>query len=134
MFNQLLKITLFTSAWLWLKPRWRGLLAIIVFVLLVNILHQEYLDYASISEDKAMLAWSFVVKWGLIIIGVLLYFISALFGGKPVAGKAAAVKPVKSKTGDAAVQKPAGNTDDGFDFLREKKTLENKADKLLTRK
>ena len=131
MFNQILKITLFTSAWLWLKPRWRGLLAIIVFVLLVNILHQEYLDYASISEDKAMLAWSFVVKWGLIIIGVLLYFLSAFFGGKPAPGKAA--KPGARAAGQA--QGTAGESnDDGFNFLREKKTLENRADKLLNRK
>lgn len=128
MFNQLLKITLFTSLWLWLKPRWRGLLAIIVFVLLVNILHREYLDYVSISEDKAMLIWSFVVKWGLIIIGVLLYFLSATLGGKP-----AQAKTGKSKAGVEASRQTGADGDDGFNFLREKKTLENRADKLLNR-
>ena len=128
MFNQLLKITLFTSAWLWLKPRWRGLLAIIVFVLLVNILHREYLDYVSISEDKAMLIWSFVVKWGLIIIGVLLYFFSATLGGKP-----AQAKTVKPKAGAEAARQTGNDGDDGFNFLREKKTLHSKADKLLDR-
>lgn len=128
MFNQLLKITLFTSVWLWLKPRWRGLLAIIVFVLLVNILHREYLDYVSISEDKAMLVWSFVVKWGLIIIGVLLYFLSAALGGKP-----AQAKTGKSKVGVEASPQTGTDDDDGFNFLREKKTLENRADKLLNR-
>ena len=129
MFNQLLKITLFTSVWLWLKPRWRGLLAIIVFVLLVNILHREYLDYVSISEDKAMLVWSFVVKWGLIIIGVLLYFLSAALGGKP-----AQAKTGKTKAGVEASPQTGTDDDDGFNFLREKKTLENRADKLLNRK
>ncbi len=128
MFNQLLKITLFTSLWLWLKPRWRGLLAIIVFVLLVNILHREYLDYVSISEDKAMLIWSFVVKWGLIIIGVLLYFLSAALGGKP-----AQAKTGKTKAGVEPSRKNGADGDDGFNFLREKKTLENRADKLLNR-
>jgi hypothetical protein len=128
MFNQLLKITLFTSVWLWLKPRWRGLLAIIVFVLLVNILHREYLDYVSISEDKAMLVWSFVVKWGLIIIGVLLYFLSAALGGKP-----AQAKTGKTKAGVEASPQTRTDDDDGFNFLREKKTLENRADKLLNR-
>lgn len=131
MFNQLLKITLFTSVWLWLKPRWRGLLAIIVFVLLVNILHREYLDYVSISEDKAMLVWSFVVKWGLIIIGVLLYFLSATLGGKPAQARPAAKDKAGTDTPRQA-GKPEGG-DDGFNFLREKKVLENRADKLLKR-
>ena len=131
MLNQLLKFTLFTSAWLWLKPRWRGLLAIIVFVLLVNILHQEYLDYVSISEDKAMLVWSFVVKWGLIIIGVLLYFFSATLGGKPAQAKTGKVKAGTEAAPQAGNADESG--DDGFNFLREKKTLHSKADKLLDR-
>lgn len=132
MFNQLLKITLFTSAWMWLKPRWRGLLAIIVFLLLVNILHREYLDYVSISEDRTLLIWSYVVKWGLVISGLLVYFLSGAFWSRqPAPGKP------KTQTGTAKPQAQAqaqATTDDGFDFLRKKKKLQAPAEKLLDRK
>lgn len=131
MFNQLLKITLFTSAWMWLKPRWRGLLAIIVFLLLVNILHREYLDYVSISEDRTLLIWSYVIKWGLVISGLLVYFLSGAFWSRQPSAR----EP-KTQAGTAKPQAQARATgsDDGFDFLRKKKKLQAPADKLLDRK
>ena len=63
MLNQLLKFTLVSSLLLWLKPRWRGLLGLSVFVLLVHILHAEYLGYVELSGNSDFLVASYFVKW-----------------------------------------------------------------------
>jgi hypothetical protein len=131
MFSQLLKITLFTSLWLWLKPRWRGLLALVVFIVLVTLGHREYLDYVQLSGDKEFLVWSFLVKWVLIALGLLAYFLLVVMWPTPVKGKA--VKAGKNKSEVTGVSTGAAQ-DDGFDFLRQKKQLQSRAEKLLERR
>jgi len=128
--NQILKFTLFTSLWMWLRPRWRGLLALAVFIGLVTLGHREYLDYVTLSGDKNFLIWSYAVKWLLIATGLLAYFLLVVMWPKP--RKTRAGKTTGGK-GQAAVV--AGEVeDDGFDFLRNKKRLQNRAEKLLDEK
>lgn len=130
MLNQILRFTLFTSIWMWLRPRWRGLLALVVFVGLVTLGHGEYLDYVTLSGDSSFLIWSYAVKWLLIATGLLAYFLLVVMWPKP--GKAKQGKSTGGK-GQAAVS--AGKSeDDGFDFLRNKKRLQNRAEKLLDEK
>ena len=63
MLNQLLRFTLVSSILLWLRPRWKGLLTLGVVVILVHVLHGEYLGYVELSGDDSLLIWSYVVKW-----------------------------------------------------------------------
>lgn len=128
MLNQLLKFTLVTTVWFWLKPRWRGLLALSLFVVLVNVLHNEYLDYVQISGDQMFLVWSYVVKWALLTLSFLAYF---LFGAVGVKIKA----PAETKTAPKSLDVTTNNRNknDGFDFLRNKKHLQSRADKIIER-
>jgi hypothetical protein len=126
MFNQILKITLFTTIWFWLKPRWRSLLAFTVYVLFVHYLHREYLDYVEISGDQGFLVWSYVLKWVLLVSGLATYLI---FGGIGV--KAPPTKRPPRDQNETATDPSTSNEDDGFDFLREKKHLQSQADKLI---
>lgn len=128
MFNQLLKITLVTTVWFWLKPRWRGLLILSVFVVLVNVLHSEYLNYVEISGDQMFLVWSYIVKWALLGLSFLAYF---LFGAVGVKVKPPVESKTESKSSDSVIS--GHNKNDGFDFLRNKKHLESRADKILER-
>lgn len=130
MLNQILKFTLFTSLWMWLRPRWRGLLALIVFIGLVTLGHGEYLDYVKLSGDSSFLIWSYAVKWLLIATGLLMYFLLVVMWPKP--RKASEGRSAGGK-GQAATSggKPE---DDGFDFLRNKKRLQTRAEKLLDEK
>ena len=105
MLNQLLKFTLISSLLLWLKPRWRGLLALSALVIAVHTFHGEYLDYAERSGDQSFLVWSYVIKWIALTVGVLMYMAYTI-NAVPVA-------------------------DDGFDFIRKKKHLQNRADKIV---
>ena len=134
MLNQLLKFTLVSSALLWLRPRWKGLLALVVFVLMVHVLHGEYLSYVELSENDEFLVWSYVVKWTALILGVLVYFLVVLSGGGSAAEPAALFetrnKPRALPRGGAATDSAV---DDGFDFLRDKKQLQSRAEKLLAK-
>ncbi|MEM9256113.1 MAG: hypothetical protein AAGA91_11725 [Pseudomonadota bacterium] len=125
MFNQLLKITLFAAVWVWLKPRWRGLLALTVFVVMVHVLHGEYLSYVTLSDDRRFLVISYAIKWLALITGVLVYlFFSLRSSGSEVKSH--------RQDRDQPVRSVAERPDDGFDFLRDKKRLENRADKVLS--
>jgi len=126
MFNQILKITLFTTIWFWLKPRWRSLLAFTAFVLLVHFLHREYLDYVEISGDQGFLVWSYLLKWVLLLSGLTTYLV---FGGTGI--KAPSTKRSHGNQAETAVESSTNNEDDGFDFLREKRHLQSQADKLI---
>ncbi len=135
MLNQLLRFTLVSSALLWLRPRWRGLLALTVSVLLIHVLHGEYLGYVELSGDRSFLVWSYVVKWVGLIVAVAIYVLLAVYGMKPGARSRTPAAPVNTKR---PVEPAAGKTasapnaqDDGFDFLRQKKRLENRADKVI---
>ena len=130
MLNQILKFTLFTSLWMWLRPRWRGLLALLVFIGLVTLGHREYLDYVTLSGDKDFLIWSYAVKWLLIASGLLVYFLLVVMWPRPRQTRAG--KSTGSK-GQAATT-AAEPEDDGFDFLRSKKRLQSRAEKLLDKK
>jgi hypothetical protein len=126
MLNQLLKFTLLSSLLLWLKPRWRSLLAFCALVILVHIVHNEYLGYVELSGEQAWLVWSYVVKWIVLLSGTLAYIFYGVSGPKSLA-------QVQEKPGVLRQDNPSDSsvTDDGFEFLRNKKHLQNRAEKLV---
>ena len=127
MLNQLVKITLWASLWLWLKPRWRALLALAVFVLIVHVAHNEYLGYVELSGERAFLAWSYVVKWLALVMAALFYLGFSLRRGVSTS----AAQPVKKRQAGTGESSTA---DDGFDFLREKTQLRTEAEQVIERK
>ncbi|NND69273.1 MAG: hypothetical protein HKN19_16905 [Halioglobus sp.] len=129
MLNQLLKFTLVSSLLLWLKPRWQGLLALTVAVLLVHILHGEYLGYVELSGNDQFLLVSFAIKWLALIVTVLTYYLLAI--RRLSVQRSRVPEPEPQRAGPTEGKEFAG--DDGFDFLRDKKELEGEADKLIAR-
>ena len=127
MLNQLLKVTLISSLLLWLRPRWRGLLTLSVSVVLVHVLHGEYLGYVELSGNDAFLVWSFVLKWLALLCAVTVYLVMTLSSSR---GE-------QSGEGHRRIKGPASSPpegeDDGFEFLRRKKNLDSRAEKLLSR-
>ena len=129
MLNQLLRFTLVSSALLWLRPRWRGLLALAAFVGLVHVLHGEYLRYVELSQNQSFLVWSYGIKWFALLIGVSVYILFAF----PSPGNRDRAKMDTDK-GPPDRKPDAIAADDGFDFLRRKKSLEGRAEKVLSKK
>jgi len=126
--NQLLKFTLASSLLIWLKPRWKGLLALGVAVVLVQVLHREYLGYVELSGDKSLLVWSYVIKWVALAGAVIAYLFLILFGSRKGPGESTQARAAQGSRGNPA------RADDGFDFLREKTHLQSRAEMIITEK
>lgn len=134
MLNQLLRFTLVSSALLWLRPRWRGLLALAAAVFLIHVLHGEYLGYVELSGDRSFLIGSYVFKWVALIISVGAYLFLAVYRLKPDRKPPSAREPQRQAPAAGMPEtKHTPATDDGFDFLRRKKTLESRADKVISK-
>ncbi|MDG2410792.1 MAG: hypothetical protein P8M21_03025 [Halioglobus sp.] len=129
MLNQLLKVTLISSFLLWLRPRWRGMLALALVVALVHVLHAEYLGYVELSGNDALLIWSFVVKWSVLAVAITVYLAMTLTRQQ---GKGAPMDSRRKKNAPAGKTVSFRSEDDGFEFLRKKKRLESRAEKMLS--
>lgn len=139
MLNQLLKFTLVSSLLLWLRPRWKGLLALAAAVVLVHVFHGEYLEYVQLSGNDAQLVLSYLIKWFALLVVAGVYVAFLLWGARPGTTGKSAAKAARRKGGAATSPAPpsaAGQAraDDGFDFLRRKKHLENRAEKIIAAK
>lgn len=126
MLNQILKFTVITSIWLWLKPRWRALLAFVISIVIITVAHREYVNYVEISGNQTFLIWSYILKWSALLISTIAYWLVSAWGisVKKSASTMTASEPVR----------PAPRVegqDDGFDFIRSKKKLNSQAEKLL---
>ena len=110
----------------WLKPRWKVLVATVFTVLTVNYLHAEYLSYVEVSENTTYLVTSYLLKFSLNAV-VLLGGIIRLRSKSPSQEK---VGDIQGLQGSNLAPSP----DDGFDFLRGKKTLDSRSEKILKKK
>nr|WP_136252116.1 hypothetical protein [Ningiella ruwaisensis] len=72
--NKIINIIL--SGLLWRKYKFLlvSLIALIVFVLIVGQVHQDYLAYAA-QSDNASVGWSFILKWLVWIIAIFAFFL-----------------------------------------------------------
>src|SRR5688572_7725922 len=101
MLNQILKFTVITSLWLWLKPRWRALLAFIVSIVLITVVHSEYVNYVEISGNQGLLVWSYILKWSALLICIIVYWLVSAWG---IGGK----RPESAQVENAPVKLAAG--------------------------
>ncbi len=126
MLNQILKFTVITTVWLWLKPRWRALLAFVVSIIIITVAHREYLNYVEISGNQTYLVWSYLLKWSALLVCIIAYLLASAWG---ISSKKSA--PAKAVTESARLAPRVEGEDDGFDFIRRKKRLNSQAEKLL---
>jgi hypothetical protein len=117
-----LKIGAFIVAGRFLKPRLKGLLVLIVFWLVINFLHGEYISYVELSGDTGFLISAALIKIGLYMIAFAVYVFTV---ERKILKRTA--KEIETKQ---VQERPAGE-DDGFDFLRQKKKLQSPAEQLL---
>lgn len=128
MIRSILKTTVLLSTYFWLKPRWRGLALVIVSIALTGIIHTEYLHYVNITGNEDFLMTSYILKWLVYLLSLLMYILVAILKPSTVAG----TMPRDSTTGRKETVEGQA-VEDGFDFLRQKTRLNNQADLLLTR-
>ncbi len=118
-FSLLSKSFIFIKLWN-IKSQIMGLLFPIA---LVWILTNEYKDYIDYCSTESYLGTVYIAKWSIIIFSFLIFYIR-LKKDKPLQ------KQSKSKQSNTENSKEV-STNDRFDYLRNKDTLETKADKIL---
>jgi hypothetical protein len=126
MLNQILKFTVITSIWLWLKPRWRALLAFVISIVIITVAHREYVNYVEISGNQTFLIWSYILKWSALLVSTIAYWLVSAWG---IGVKKSAITRAVSEPARPAPR--VEGQDDGFDFIRSKKKLNSQAEKLL---
>ena len=107
----------------WLKPRWVRLAFLVISLVLISYSHSEYIRYVEITADPTSLAFSYQLKYALIVIVLVSFVISLKFMPSKNISKLDSKKLTS--------RKKSVNMDDGFDFLRDKKELDSRSDKIL---
>jgi len=107
----------------WLKPRWIRLAFLVISLVLISYSHSEYLRYVEITADPTSLAFSYQLKYALTVIVLVSFLISLKFMSSKNLSKSDRKK--------LTTRKKSVNMDDGFDFLRDKKELDSRSDKIL---
>lgn len=131
MINQLLKLGALIATGRFLKPRLRGLLWVAAIWLLLWFVHSEYVEYVQLSGDTSFVLMAALMKTGLygLSIGLYVLLVERKLWPKPVKMPPPhAPAPPTAATSTAA---PRRTGDDGFDFLRDKPKLRDKAEDLL---
>lgn len=143
MLNQLLKFTLVSGFLLWLRRRWKWLLGCASVIVAAMYLHAEFLAYVAAlppESDRAAAASEYIsvafFAKNVVILGSLLtYFLVEMRASRRNRDRPRlASSPAAPRQNTASEAGSAANddaTDDGFDFLRHGRKLENRAEKVI---
>ena len=148
MLNQLLKFTLVSGFLLWLRRRWKWLAGCGGVIAAAMYLHGEFLDYVEAlppgSEEATIagdyIAVAFAIKNVVIFASLLTYFLVEMRAsrrrrtGRPVSVDDAGTPELGPSPMRGSVSGDESKADDGFDFLRHGRKLENRADKVIGNK
>ena len=77
-----IKQFLYGRVYIWLKPKLYGLLFLLLSILSIFYLHNEYLRYLKLNDDSYLIGLSFLIKNILIIILVIGYLLFQFFLNK----------------------------------------------------
>lgn len=103
----------------------KGFIFEILFVILVIYSHNQYLNWAILSNNKNFLAYSYIIKNLLILVSLLFLFFYLK--------RKKNLSPLKKIKGEEKIYSE-NFKEDYFDKFREKKDLRSKADILLNKK
>lgn len=138
MFAQFVRLFVSLAAFKWLQRNFSVWAPPLFLVLIVWLVHGEYLDYlANLSAQQrdaasVYLAESYIAKW-LLSLFALAWVIVASKKRAKIRAQSSSSQQNKSRFGKTVVstKSKSQTKDDGFDFLRDKPTLESRADKVL---
>jgi len=144
----ILKVTMVATILVWVRRRWKWLGACVAAILAAVYVHAEFLDYVAAlpaGSDQAAtvggyIPLSFVLKNTVILGSLLAYLLFEMWTWRRrkttrrgLVENSSSRAAVESTWGGASAP-DTGNADDGFDFLRHGRDLENRAQKVIKRK
>ena len=134
MLNLFFKSGLIFFISIWLKSRLKGIVCAICVITIIWLIQGEYLDYLSLIDDFTYAGWTYLAKWLAISFTIVLYYYfveipirnSAAGNGKVFIG----LKSGGSRE-ETTISKSRDEKNDGFDFVREKKELKSRSQRIL---
>ena len=145
MLNHLLRLALVSTAWLYLRTRWKRLLACAAAALIAIHLHAEYVEYvatlpasapaAVATGDHLLLA--LILKNVVVGVSILVVIVPELWrspGRRRQPKHEAGARPgVAASTDHGPVEAAPSNEggDDGFDFLRHPRKLASRSEQII---
>jgi large-conductance mechanosensitive channel len=99
----------------WLKPKIKSLSILLIFILIIIYIHNEFLEWSEITENKNFVGYSFIIKNLLLFLAISFYILILR------------VQSLKESTNlEVKI-----NKEDGFDKFRNKEKLKTKAQQIL---
>jgi hypothetical protein len=102
----------------WLKPKIKSLSILLIFILIIIYLHNEFLEWSEITENKNFVGISFIIKNLLLFLAISFYIL---------------ILRVQSLKESINLEVKI-NKEDGFDKFRNKEKLKTKAQQILENK
>ena len=151
MMTQLFRLTFVAFIWKRYKQVIVSTLVLLLFLWIIEKVHQDFVHYSQLNADNAYLGLSFVIKWLVFVLTSVLYLgINVWFRSNSTTPPEddSLLSKMKSKTpqprdvgrsgknqhseGSASDPKSAqSNESDPFDAIRHKERLRSKADLVL---
>lgn len=145
MLNQLLKFTLVSGFLRWLRRRWKWLLGCASVIVAAMYLHAEFLAYVAAlppESDRAAAASEYIsvafFAKNVVILGSLLTYFSVEMRASRRsrdrhrrAASLVVLPPGQNTAAEAGSGADDNAPDDGFDFLRHGRKLENRAETVI---
>lgn len=126
MINQLLKLGALIATGRFFKQRWRGVLAVFAVWLALWIVHGEFVQYVELSGDTRYVLHASIAKLVVYALSIAVYVwrVERPLWPKTPAPAAPPASPNKLAATKTPSSQPAtlAQGDDGFDFLRRKKS------------
>jgi hypothetical protein len=144
MIKNIFRLTVIGYVWKRYKILIVSTLVLFVYFWMVGLLHSDFVEFASLNEDKQYLGASFLFKWLALALGLVVYLVvNSRYGRKPAEG--INNKPTDSlggqfKTGknkqfqvDANSNTNSDGTDP-FEQIRKRDRLRSRADFIIEKK
>jgi len=126
MWKSLLKLSVVSYVWKRYKRTLVAFPLLLVYFWGVGLVHEDFISYVSLEGDNQGVGWSFLIKWLLILVGIVV-FIAIHLAGDPDENK----HEKESFTHSQANTKNTREEFDAFSNIRNKGKLRSKADVIL---
>jgi len=136
MLQRLFTWTIIAAIWKRYGRALKLLPVILVGVFIISLVHDDYVRYAEVSNDRSLLHWSFLIKWFLILAVVVWYwqFAKSVISSKKNRAKNNSTFKNESMFGKKSdVDVEVDSAPDPFAEIRNKKRLRSKADIVIER-
>jgi len=133
MIAQMLRFSVLLAIWKKYRRHLTGALVLLAFWLVVNIVHQDFIEYSHLSQGKEeALGWSYLLKWVANLLGLAIYL---WLIREPVKQNSVGLDPLTSLNLRSGRTEPKPKSPKGVDpaadpfaEIRQKDRLRSKAD------